>query len=321
MKAAVHDGYGAPELLTIEDVQKPEAGEDSVLVRVRAASLNRLDWYGLKGPLMVRVAGGGLRKPKDGGIGVDFAGTVEAVGAGVTHLKPGDEVFGQRAGSCAEYVSVKNVVALKPANMSFEEAAALPAAALTALQGIRDKGEIQPGQRVLVHGASGGVGTFAVQIAKALGAGSVTAVCGPRGVEVARSIGADRVVDYTLHDFTRDDERYDLFVDVAGTRPWRACRRVLAPDATVVLVGGPYQPLVGPLGHTAAMSLGAKLARHRAVFFIAKPNAPDLDVLRELVESGKLRSVIDRRYDLNEIADAIRYLGQGHPQGKVVITI
>src|SRR6478735_8062632 len=238
MKALTRKAFGPPETLELREVDRPEPEDDEVLVRVRAASLNRYDWYDLTGTPWVGRPMTGLRGPKSPLIGADFAGTIETVGADVTGLQPGDEVYGLRDGALAEYVQARAGVALKPANLSFEEAAAVPMAGLTALQGARDKAEIQPGQNVLVNGASGGVGTFAVQIAKALGA-HVTAVCSTPNVAIAQSLGADRVVDYMNDDFTRDGERYDLVLDVAGTRPFSALNRVLEPSATVVVVGGP----------------------------------------------------------------------------------
>ena len=320
MRAIVHNTYGSPHVLELQEIDKPDVTDDGVLVRVRAASVNPVDWYGLSGTPYVGRIGSGLRKPKTNSVGADFAGTVEAVGKKVTQFRPGDEVFG-RSGAFAEYVCVGEAVAPKPANLTFEEAAAVPVAAITALQGLRDKGQLQPGQNVLINGASGGVGTFAVQIAKALGA-EVTGVCSTGNVELVRSFGADHVIDYTREDFTRSDRRYDLLLDVAGSRSWRACTRVLNPRATLVIVGAPKgNRLIGPLSHMVELRLAALFSSRKAVFFIAKLNRADLDVLRELLEAGKVTPVIDRRYELSETSDAFRYLGDGHAQGKIVVTL
>jgi NADPH:quinone reductase-like Zn-dependent oxidoreductase len=321
MKAIVRDTYGAPEVLKVGEVEKPELTDDRVLVRVHAASVARGDWYSLTG-LYIGRAEMGLRKPKSRLVGGDFAGTVEAVGRDVTEFQPGDEVFGARSGALAEYACARtSAIALKPAHVTFEEAAAVPTSAITALQGLRDKGQLQPGQKVLINGASGGVGTFAVQIAKALGA-EVTAVCSTRNVDLVRSLGADHVIDYTCEDFTRSAERYDLMFDNAGSRSWSECKRVLAPNARVVLVGGQMGGRVlGPLAHVIKAKLAAMFGSRKAVFFVAKFNSADMQVLRELLETGKVTPVIDRRYPLSEVADAFRYLGEGHAQGKIVITI
>jgi NADPH:quinone reductase-like Zn-dependent oxidoreductase len=315
----MHERYGGPDVLELRDVDVPEPGDDEVLVRVRAAALNRLDWYGLNGTPYGRIAMG-IRRPREGTVGVDFAGTVEAVGPGVSDFRSGDEVFGCRNGALAEYVCAGEALALKPSSLGYEAAAALPVAALTGLQALRDKGGLRTGQRVLVNGASGGVGTFTVQIAKALG-GQVTAVCGPSGVEIARSLGADEVVDYSREDFTRSGRRHDLLVDIAGDRPWRHLRRALAPQATLVIVGGPMKPALGPLGHIAATKVRALPASQKAVFFVARPNRADLETLAELADAGKLEPVVDRTYPLEQAAEALRHLGTGHPRGKVVVSV
>jgi NADPH:quinone reductase-like Zn-dependent oxidoreductase len=321
MKAVVRDRYGSPDVLGLGEVEKPELADDGVLVRVRAASLNRSDWYELTGLYLGRPQNG-MRRPRSRLVGTDFAGTVEAVGADVADLQPGDEVFGGRSGALAEYVCARaRSVVLKPARLTFEEAAAVPVAGLTALQGLRDKGRTEAGQTVLINGASGGVGTFAVQIAKALG-GEVTAVCSPGNVDLARSLGADRVVDYTREDFTRSDERYDLMFDNAGSRSWSDCKRVLDAHATVVLVGGQMgNRLLGPLGHVLRLRVAASLGSRKAAFFVAKFNKADLEALRDLLEAGKVTPAIDRQYALSEAADAFRYLGEGHARGKVVVTV
>jgi NADPH:quinone reductase-like Zn-dependent oxidoreductase len=321
MKAIVRDTYGSPDVLTLGEVEKPELPSDRVLVRVHAASVARGDWYTLTG-LFVGRAEMGLRKPKSRLLGGDFAGTIEAVGRDVTEFRVGDEVFGARSGALAEYVAARtSAVAFKPAHMTFEEAAAVPTSAITALQGLRDKGRLEAGQKVLINGASGGVGTFAVQIAKALGA-EVTAVCSTRNVERVRSLGADHVVDYTREDFTRSGEQFDLLFDNAGSRSWRECSRVLKPHATVVLVGGQMgSRLFGPVGHMIKMRVAGMFSGRKAGFLMAKFNKDDMEVLRVLLEDGKLKPVIDRRYELSEAADAFRYMGEGHTQGKVVITI
>jgi NADPH:quinone reductase-like Zn-dependent oxidoreductase len=321
MKAAVRRRYCFPDDLSIEEVDKPEVTDDGVLVRVHAASVNRADWYGMTGTPYLARGMTGVLKPKSKLFGTDFAGTVEAVGNDVSDFRPGDEVFGGRTGAFAEYVNVREAVVPKPPSVSFEEAAALPVAALTALQGLRDKAQLQPGQKVLVNGASGGVGTFAVQVAKALGA-EVTAVCRTRNVEQARSIGADHVVDYTREDFTRSGQRYDVLFDVAGNRSFRECKRVLAPEAIVVQAGAPKgNRILGPLGHIASVRLASLGSGRKVVFFIAKFNRPDLKFLVELLEAGTMKSVIERRYELAETADAMRYMGEGHAQGKIVITV
>lgn len=323
MRAIVRSTYGSPDVLELEEVEKPDLADDGVLVRVRAASINPADWYGLTGTPYVARAQMGLLKPKSRLVGVDFAGTVEAVGRDVTQFRPGDEVFGGRSGAFADCVCVPEdrAVVLKPANLTFEQAAAVPVAALTALQGLRDKGQLQPGQSVLINGASGGVGTFAVQIAKALGA-EVTAVCSTGNVDLVRSIGADYVVDYTREDFTRSDRRYDLLLDVAGSRSWSECRRVLNPHATLVIVGAPKgSRLLGPLSHVVKVRLAALRSSQKAVFFVAKFNPADMVVLRDLLAAGAVTPVIDTRYELSDIADAFRYLGEGHAQGKIVITV
>jgi NADPH:quinone reductase-like Zn-dependent oxidoreductase len=322
MQAILRPRYGSAHVLELGEVGKPELVDDGVLVRVRAASVNQVDWYGMTGtPWFSRVELG-LRKPKSPLLGTDFAGTVEAVGKDVTDFQPGDDVFGGRSGAFAEYVCARKGVARKPANVSFEEAAAVPVAALTALQALRDKGHIEQGQKVLVNGASGGVGTFAVQIAKALGA-EITAVCSTKNVDRMRSLGADRVIDYTREDFTRSGGRYDLLLDVAGSKSWSQCKRVLAPRAIVVLVGGRKgsNRMLGPLGHAIRMWLGSLGSRRKAVFFIAKFNRDDMNVLAELLESGKVAPVVERSYPLSETPDAIRHVGEGHPQGKIVIAV
>jgi NADPH:quinone reductase-like Zn-dependent oxidoreductase len=321
MRAVVRNTYGSPDVLELGETDKPELTDDGVLVQVRASSINPADWYELTGTPYVARAQMGLRKPKSNTLGVDFAGTVEAVGRDVTQLRPGDDVFGGRSGAFADYVCARRAVVAKPAALTFEEAAAVPVAGLTALQGLRDKGQLQPGQKVLINGASGGVGTFAVQIAKALGA-EVTGVCSTRNVDIARTLGADHVIDYTREDFTRSDRRYDLLLDIAGSRSWSECKRVLNPKATLVIVGAPKgNRALGPLGHIAKVRLASIPSSPRAVFFVAKFNMPDMVVLHDLLESGKVKPVVDRRHELNEIADAFRYLGEGHAQGKVVVSV
>ena len=321
MRAAIRTRWGQPEkVVEITRVPKPMIGADQVLVRVRAASINRGDYYQSAAPgLLLRPMVGGFLKPKTHALGGDFAGVVEAVGKDVGDFAPGGEVFGSRTGAFGEYVAAR-MLAKKPANVSFEEAAAVPVGALTALQGLRDKGGLTPGQSVLVNGASGAVGTFAVQIAKALGAGEVTAVCSTRNVEQAHELGADRVIDYTREDFTKSGDRYDVILDIGGTRPWRQIRRVLAPTGKLVLIGSQKSGnrLIGPLGHlfrTKLAGLG------RVAFLVASFNEPDLEVLRRLLESGQIKPVIERVYPFDQIAEALRYMGAGHARAKLVVTI
>lgn len=321
MKAMVCERYG-PDAVELRDVPQPEVGDDQVLVRVRASSVNPAEWYGVYAPPFVRVFSRQLRRPKDPSVGFDVSGTIEAVGKDVTTLAPGDDVFGSATGAWAEQaVASATRLAPKPASVSFEEAAGVPIAGLTALQALRDKGGVQPGQRVLINGASGGVGTFAVQIAKALGA-DVTAVCSTRNVELVRSLGADRVVDYTREDFTRLGERYDVMIDVAGSRSFRRFRRVLTPEATVVIVGAKMSySLLGPLKHIAGTMLQSIGRSQKVTFFVAEVNTDDLKFVAGLMESGAVRTVIDRRYELRDAVDALRYLGEGHAQGKVIVTV
>jgi NADPH:quinone reductase-like Zn-dependent oxidoreductase len=324
MKALVYERYGPPDVLELREVDKPVVGDDEVLVRVHATSVNPVDWHTMTGtPYLVRLESG-LRKPKREVLGVDFAGTVEAVGRNVQRFQPGDEVFGARDGAFAEYVCVREdrAVALKPANVTFEQAAAVPVAALSALQGLRDKGQIQQGQKVLINGGSGGVGTFAVQIAKSFGA-EVTGVCSTRNVDTVRSIGADHVIDYTQEDFTQGGHRYDLILDIAGNRSWSDYRRVLDEKATVVVVGGPKKGRwIGPLSQVVKLRLSSLGGSRRVVApFLAKMNKEDLVVLQELLEAGTVTPVIDRQYELSELREALRYLGEGHARGKVVVTV
>ena len=325
MKAIRYHRYGSPQVLQLEDIDLPALGDADVLIRVRAASVNPLDWHFIRGlPYLVRPQSGLLR-PKDGGVGVDVAGLVEKVGKDVTRFSPGDEVFGcvPVLGSLAEYVSMPadGAVLAKPANQSFEQAASVPVAGVTALQALRDHGRFQPGQKVLVNGAAGGVGTFAVQVAKALGA-EVTGVCSTRNVELVASIGASEVVDYSKQDFTRSGQRYDLLLDIAGSRPFAAYRRVLTPQAVVVGIGGPNGGRVlGPMTRVIKALALSRISRQPVTFFLAKPSSGDLGVLGDLLVAEKVTPVIDRSYPLSEAAEAIRYLEQGHARGKVVITI
>lgn len=322
MKAIVHHKYGSADVLQLEEIDKPSPADDEVLVRVHAASLNILDWYGITGLGIARV-GGGLRGPKDPRVGVDFAGVVETVGSNVRQFRPGDEVYGGRSGSFAEYVTIREQrgIAPKPVGMTFEQAATIPVAGLTALQGLRDHGQVQPGQRVLINGASGGVGSFAVQVAKALGA-EVTGVCHTRHLDAIRSLGADHVIDYAREDFTRSGQRYDLVLDVMGGRSWRDFRRVLSPNATFVLIGGPKtNRLMGPLAHILKIRLAALRASQKVLFFIANVNREDLLFMNELFEAGKLTPLIDHQYTLGELPQAMRHFAEGHPHGKIVITM
>jgi len=324
MKAAVRRRWGRPrDVIELVETARPTPADNEVLVRVHASSVNRSDYYSLGGVVLMRPMMGGVLRPKDERVGGDFAGTTEAVGKNVTDVRTGDEVYGVHTGAFAEYVSVGLAVAQKPANLSFEEAAAVPIAGMTALQALRDHGRLRRGQRVLVNGASGGVGSFAVQLAKALGAGHVTAVCSTRNVEQARSLGADAVIDYAHEDYTRGGERYDLIVDVAGTHSWRQNLRVLVPRGTLVLTGmPPGNHFTGPMGRLARLWLTSRIGGGRKlVFFVCKPTRANLATMRELIEDEKVHPVVDRIYPLAEVADALEAMGKGHTQGKLVIRI
>ena len=318
MKAMVYHDYGPPDNLEMQEIETPAVRADQVLVKVHAASVNALDWHFLTGtPFLARIMAGGLLKPKQKILGVDLAGRVEVVGASVTRFQPGDEVFGGcgSGGAFAEYASAsEDDLQPKPANVTFEEAAAAGAAAHTALQGLRDGGQIQAGQKVLINGASGGVGTFAVQIAKAFGA-RVTGVCSTRNLDMARSIGADQVIDYTREEFTKKDQRYDLIFDVAAKLSFSECKRALAPQG--VYVTTEFSPVLVLRGLWASMTDDKRLVSRLA----KPPNERDWAFMRELLESGQVKPVIDRRYTLSEVPEALRYLGKGHARGKVVITM
>ena len=323
MKAIVSRCYGSPDVLAFEDVAKPTAADDEVLVKVHAAAVNPLDWHYMRGEPYIMRLSAGLGTPKDTRMGVDFAGTVEAVGRNVTRFKPGDAVFGGKSGALGEYVVVREnrTLALKPANVTFEQAAAVPVAALTALQGLRDQGRIRTGQKVLINGASGGVGTFAVQIAKSFGA-DVTGVCSTRNVDMVRSLGADRVIDYIKEDFTQGAERYDLILDNVGSHSLSEYRRVLQPTGRLVIVGGPSSdPWIGPLMQPIKASLLSPFVSQELIMFMAELNKPDLEFVTGLMQAGKMTAVIDRRYPLNEAAAAIRYLEEGHARGKVIVNV
>jgi len=322
MKAIVYTQYGPPDVLELKEVEKPSPKADEILIKVHAASVNAADWHYLRGaPFLFRLECG-LLKPKNTFLGSDVAGRVEAVGRNVTQFQPGDEVFGDLSecgrGTFAEYVCAsENALALKPANISSEEAAAVPMAAVTALQGLRSKGQIRPEQKVLINGESGGVGMFAVQIAKAFGT-EVTAVCSTRNLDIVRSIGADHVIDYTREDFIQNGQRYDLILAVNGYHPISDYQRALSPNGTYVMSGGATAQLF------QAMLLGPWLSRNgnqKMGNLLAKPNKNDLAFIKELLEAGKVVPVIDRCYPLSEVADALRYVEEGHAQGKVVITI
>jgi NADPH:quinone reductase-like Zn-dependent oxidoreductase len=327
MKAIRFHAYGAPDVLELADIGTPPVGDDELLIRVRAASINPLDWHFMRGrPYLVRMLAGPLRPKASAGIlGADMAGSVEAVGKNVTKFKAGDEVFGglENRGTLAEYITTgqDGAVLAKPANLTFEQAASVGVAGFTALQALRDKGQIQPGHKVLVNGASGGVGTFAVQIAKALGA-DVTAVCSTANVEMVAAIGADHVIDYTRQDFTLDKQKYDLLIDIAGSRTLSQTRRTLVRSGVLVVVGGPDKGRwIGPLGRSVRAALLAPAVSQRMVSFLAQQTKDDLAVLRELLEAGKVSPVIDRTYPLTDVAEAMRHLEAGHARGKIVITV
>jgi NADPH:quinone reductase-like Zn-dependent oxidoreductase len=325
MKAIVYRCYGPPDVLRLEDIEKPTPADHEVLVRVHAAAINPLDWHYMRGKPYIMRMESGIGAPKNPRLGVDFAGTVEAVGKDVKRFKPGDEVFGGKYGSLAEYVSVAEdrAVVLKPANLTFEQAASVGVAAITALQALRDRGGVQPGQKVLINGASGGVGTFAVQIAKSFGA-EVTGVSSGRNVELVRSIGADQVVDYTAEDFTRSGQHFDVILDNVGNRSLLDIRRVMNRGGKYVLIGGGGSdsgPWIGPfVAPIKALVLSWFVSQDMGMF-LADLNKEDLKILSDLMQSGKVTPVIDRRYKLSETAEAIRYLEGGHARGKVVIEV
>lgn len=321
MKAVVYRCYGSPEVLRVEEVPKPTPENDQVLVKVHAASVNPLDWHYMRGEPYIMRLSAGIGAPKDSRVGVDFAGTVEAVGKDVTRFKVGDEVFGGGSGALAEYLTIRetSAVAHKPANISFEQAAAVPIAGVTALQALRDMGQLKAGQKVLINGASGGVGTFAVQIAKSLGA-EVTGVCSTRNVELVRSLGADHVIDYTKDNFTEGTEKYDVIVDNVGSQPLRKARRALNPGGIFVMVGANSDdPWLGPIWQPIKAAVLEPMVEEKFVMFFARLEQGDLGVIAGLMQAGKVSPVIDRRYPLAEAATAIAYLEEGRARGKVIV--
>lgn len=321
MQAVVYDTYGGPDVLEVREVDRPIVGDQEVLVRVRAASVNPYDWHFIRGRPYAARLDAGLRAPKRGTPGIDLAGEVEAVGKGVVAFRPGDQVFGQSAGTFAEYVCARETSLVpKPPSLTHVQAAAIPTAGFTALQGLRDKARLRAGQRVLINGAAGGVGTFAVQVAKAYGA-EVTGVCSTGNVELVRSIGADQVIDYTEVDFARAAQRYEVLLDLIGNHSLTRCRGVLTPDGTYVLAGSTARgALLGPLARALRATMLDKVVRQRLIPFLSARSQDDLRELVELVQGGRLTPVIDRTYPLDEVQDAVRYLEQGHARGKVVLT-
>jgi NADPH:quinone reductase-like Zn-dependent oxidoreductase len=323
IKAIVYCDFGPPSVLRLEDIEKPVPNDDQVLIKVRAASVNPYDWHFIRGtPYLLRL-GAGLRKPKDTRLGGDVAGTVESVGKNVKQYKPGDEVFGICNGAWAEYCLGRSRLALKPAGITFEQAASVPVAAVTALQALRDKGKVQPGQKVLINGASGGVGTFAVQIAKALGA-EVTGVCSGRNVEMVRSLGADHVIDYTKEDFAKTDQHYDIILDNVPNHPLSECRRILTASGKYVMIGGggPNDgKWVGPFGRVIHAQLLSPFVGQELSMMMADMTNKDLAILGEMMQAGKVTPVIDRRYKLSEVPAAVGYVEEGHARGKVMINL
>jgi NADPH:quinone reductase-like Zn-dependent oxidoreductase len=323
MQAIVYERYGSPDVLELRTVDQPVVGVDDVLIRVRAASVNPYDWHFMRGePVIARPQLGGLRRPgPHTRLGVDVAGEVVAVGSNVKEFRPGDAVFGACTGSFAEYALAReSSLVMKPANVAFEQAGAVGIAAFTAIQSLRDWGQLKPGQRVLINGAAGGVGTFAVQLAKVWGA-EVTAVCSTRNVDMVRSLGADHVVDYTRNDFTRATERYDLLIDIIGNHSLSRTRRVLAPQGILVMVGGPKGRWIRPLDRILMALVSSPFVSQKTVSRTARWAKKDLVLMRELMEAGRVRSVIDRTYPLQEVPEAVRYVEEGHARGKVVITV
>ena len=324
MKAVVRRCYGPPDVLTLENIEKPVAADNQVLVKVRAAAVNPVDWHYMRAkPYLMRIETG-LGTPKNVRLGIDFAGTVEAVGKDVTRFKPGDEVFGGKFGALAEYLAVAEdgSIVAKPANLTFEQAGSVHVAALTALQALRDRGKIQPGQKVLINGASGGVGTFAVQIAKSFGA-EVSGVCSTRNVEMVRSLGADHVFDYTKEDFAQSGQQYDVILDNVGNRNLSDIRRVLAPTGKYILIGGggPDEgPWIGVFVGAIKTWVVSHFVEQEMGMFVSGASTVDLETLSDLMEAGTVTPVIDRTYPLTEAADAMRYLEEGHARGKVVVT-
>ena len=321
MKAVVYSCYGSPDVLELADVAKPIPADDEVLVRIQAAAVNPLDWHYMRGsPYFMRLMAG-LGAPTITRLGVDFSGTVEAIGKDVTRFKPGDEVFGGRTGAFADYVTIREsrAVVLKPANVSHEQAASVPIAAITALEALRDEGQLQPGQKVLINGASGGVGTFAVQIAKSFGA-EVTGVCSTRNVDMVRSLGADHVFDYKKENYTESGEQYDLIVDMVGNHSLGANRRVLSPEGRMVLVGGGKGDWIGPMMRPLQAMLVSPFVDQEIITLLAGLDSDDLVLLGELMESGEVTPVLDRRFTLSEVPAAIRYSEEGHARGKIIIT-
>src|SRR2546421_9279733 len=323
IKAIVNCEYGI-ENLQLRDLEKPSHNDNEVLVRVRAASINPVDGHLIRGSWMMRPMSG-LRKPKNTRFGTDFAGTIEAIGKDVTNFKSGDEVFGAKNGAVADYICVKadRAIVMKPVNITFEQAGSVGVAGVTALQGLRDKGNMQAGQKVLINGASGGVGTFAVQIAKSFGA-EVTGVCSTHNVDLVKSIGADHVIDYSKEDFTRTDQRYDMIYDLVGNHSFSERRQILTPNGICVLAGiggaGSHPESGGRILGNFKTAFQSKFTRQKFVFYIAKLTKDDLNVLRDLMQSGKVAPVIDRTYKVSETQDAVRYLEEGHAHGKVAIT-
>ena len=325
IKAIVYHEFGSPDVLRLEEVEKPVPNDNQLLIKVRAVSVNPLDWHFMEGtPYIGRPLAFGFLKPTVTRLGVDYAGTVEAVGKNITEFKPGDEVYGNRFGAFAEYVvATDKALALKPASLTFEQAASIPVAALTALQALRDTGKIQPGQKVLINGASGGVGTFAVQIAKSFGA-EVTGVCSGRNVELVRSLGADHVIDYTKEDFTKRAERYDLILDNVGSQPLSGFRCVLTPKGKYVAIGGGGvndSRWTGPLVGVIKMLVLKPFGTQEMSMMLAEINRKDLTVLADLIQTGKVKPVIDRTYTFSQLPEAMRYLEEGHARGKVVVTV
>jgi len=321
VKAAVYERFGPPDVVHVAEVEKPIPRDAEVLIRIRAASVNPLDWHFMRGTPYIGRLMFGLRKPRITRLGVDAAGEVETVGKNVTEFKPGDAVFGSCRGAFAEYACTaeSNLVA-KPANVTFEQAATVSVAGRSALQGLRDKGRLQAGQKVLVNGAAGGVGTFAVQIAKSIGA-EVTGVCSTRNVEMVRSIGADRVIDYTREDFTARPERYDLILDCVGNHALLDYKRILKPEGRLIIIGGENGKWIGPFARALRAIILSRFVNQEMLMFLARPSKQDLATLAEMMTSGKLTPVIDRRYSLSQVAEAIGYVDAGHARGKVVVTV